>query len=165
VVWFFQRVAGTPIFIGYLQFIGAAIPTIVQRVREYAVTDGQAWRFGTNYMPHDVAQHELGSGKSRISQFSEAGLLGTPVRKAPKIEQITATRRLLKHAVFSRECMDGLDLLATYRRERDEKTGVLKEEPVHDMSSHVADALATGAIGMPKWSFGSRYNTQTMAET
>lgn len=165
VVWFFQRVAGTPIFIGYLQFIGAAIPTIVQRVREYAVTDGQVWRLGVNYMPHDVAQHELGSGKSRISQFSEAGLIGTPVRKAPKIEQITATRRLLKHAVFSRACMDGLDLLATYRRERDEKTGVLKEEPVHDMASHVADALATGAIGMPKWSFGSRYNSQTTAET
>jgi hypothetical protein len=61
--------------------------------------------------------------------------------------------------------MDGLDLLATYRRERDEKTGVLKEEPVHDMASHVADALATGAIGMPKWSFGSRYNSQTTAET
>lgn len=159
VVWFFQRVGGVPVFIGYLQFVGTSIPRICEAVR------ATGYRLGINYMPHDAGQHELGSGKSRISQFGEQGIIGTKVRKAPKPDSISATRRLLTHAVFDRKgCIDGLDLLAIYRREKDEKTGIFKDEPVHDMSSHVADALATGALGMPKWSLGSVGNRHSQAE-
>ncbi|HJY05278.1 MAG TPA: hypothetical protein VJ323_03125, partial [Bryobacteraceae bacterium] len=41
---------------------------------------------------------------------------------------------------------DGIEALQNYRREENTRTGELKSEPVHDWSSHAADAFRYGAL-------------------
>ena len=149
VVWFYQMAGGAPLFIDFLMAVNASIPVLAERVRE------KGYRLGTNYFPHDVSVHETGEGKTRRALFRQHGIVASPVAKKSLPDGIAALRRFLKMAYFDREkCADGLDLLAIYRREKDEKTGLVREEPVHDMASHVADALRSGAIGTPRWTYG-----------
>lgn len=146
VIWFYQMVAGVPLFIDYVAAVNASIPVLTKLVRD------KGYRLGKNYFPHDVEVHESGEGKTRRAMFRQHGIIPTPVRKMAKPDQMAAARRWLKIAYFDKtRCADGLDYLAIYRREKDEKTGLVREEPVHDMGSHTADALMVGATGQPRW--------------
>ena len=54
-------------------------------------------------------------------------------------------------------CSEGLDRLALYRREKNEKLGTLRKKPVEDWASHGADAFRTGAVGTQRnWADRSR---------
>lgn len=159
-VWFFQVVGGRPVFIDFLMATNASIPRLVELVKE------KGYRLARNYFPWDVAIHDLsGDGKSRAEIFRRLGLHPTPVKRVSLADGIAALRRLVQKACFDRiKCADGLELLAQYRREKDATTGLLKQEPIHDISSHAADALRTAAIGIPRWSYdtsqaGTRYQT------
>lgn len=149
-VWFFQLTGNQPVFIDFLMATNAPIPRLVELVRE------KGYRLARNYFPWDVAVHDLsGDGKSRAEIFRRLGLPPTPVRRTSLADGIAALRRLVQRSCFDRvRCADGLELLAQYRREKDPTTGLLKQEPVHDMASHAADALRTAAVGIPRWSFG-----------
>jgi hypothetical protein len=79
------------------------------------------------------------------------------VKRTSLPDGIAALRRLIQRSCFDRtRCGDGLDLLWQYRREKDVKTGLLKAEPVENLAIHVADALRTAALGLPKWSFAGQ---------
>lgn len=147
VVWFYQVVQGVPLFIDFMAAVNASIPMLAKAVHD------RGYRLGTNYFPHDVEVHESGEGKTRRALFRQYGIVPTPVRRLSKPDQLAAARRWLKIAVFDRtKCAEGLDYLSIYRREKDEKTGLVKETPVHDMGSHVADAFMVGAVGQPRYS-------------
>jgi hypothetical protein len=45
------------------------------------------------------------------------------------------------------KCRDGLEALRHYRTEFDEKAKVFKPRPLHDWSSHAADAMRYAAQG------------------
>jgi len=149
VVWFFQMAQGRPVFVDYLIATNANIPTLVQLVRE------KGYRLGKNFFPWDVAVHDLsGDGKSRADIFRRYGITPSPVKRTSLPDGIAALRRLIQRACFDRtRCGDGLDLLWQYRREKDAKSGLLKAEPVENLAIHVADALRTAALGLPKWTF------------
>ncbi len=67
------------------------------------------------------------------------------------MDAISAAQAALPLCYFDESrTADGLDGLALYRREKDDRLGRLREAPVHDWSSHPADAFMTFALGRRK---------------
>jgi hypothetical protein len=142
-IWFAQVIDGQIRVIDYYEASGAPLEHYADVLAE------RGYRYAGHYFPHDVEVHELGSGKSRRSTLKELGIRVTTVPKVGKPEQIAAGRSLMHRSNFDpTKCQDGLDKLALYRREYDEKLQVLRQNPVHDWASHAADAWMTMAMGM-----------------
>lgn len=113
------------------------------------------WLRNNNYdkaehiLPHDVQVRELGTGKSRMEMLTDAGL---EIKIAPRMgvdDGIQAVRRLLPRCWFNvPNVKNGLNALKNYRRAYDEKRKIFFERPLHDWSSHAADAFRYLAIGL-----------------
>ena len=103
--------------------------------------------YAGHIVPHDAQARELGTGKSRIEVIASLG--SRTCRLPQRIVSRTASRRC---ACFCRnagsmpqKCARGIDALKLYRAEmtRGARTPgtVLKPQPVHDWTSHAADAF------------------------
>ncbi len=85
-----------------------------------------------------------------------ADVIGTKadiIHKPPDIHAVDdgfqAVRALLARSWFDKtKCDRGLSALRAYRREWDEKMAVFRPRPLHDWSSHAADAARTAAMGL-----------------
>lgn len=114
------------------------------------------YNYGIDYLPHDGAHKELRTGKSP-QEILEA--LGRRVEIIPAmdVEQgIGATRM-----VFPRVWIDGdkcaglVNSLRRYKRRINQQTGQA-EAPMHDQSSHDADAFRYMALGVDGMSNNSQ---------
>jgi phage terminase large subunit len=105
--------------------------------------------YDQHILPHDVQVRELGSGKSRLEVLDRLGV--RPITIAPNIrvdDGIQSVRSMLSTCWFDNEkCERGLDSLRQYRREYNDAMGVWKERPLHDWTSHAADAFRYLAVG------------------
>jgi hypothetical protein len=64
---------------------------------------------------------------------------------------INAVRLMLPSCWFDAEkCKRGIEALRNYRREFDDKLKAFKDRPLHDWSSHAADAFRYLALGQPR---------------
>ena len=107
------------------------------------------YHHATQILPHDVQVRELGTGKSRKEVLGEAGLNITIAPKVSVMDGIQAVRQLLPRCWFDNEkTTTGLSALRNYRREYDEKRAVFYDKPLHDWSSHAADAFRYLAVGL-----------------
>ena len=141
-LWFIQDHAGGPAVIDYHEASGATIPYFAQ------VMADKGYRYGRNYFPHDVGQTHFGMEKSRRALLTEAGIRITCVPKHSPWDGIAAAQALLPKCIFDeKRCAEGLDRLALYHRQKDERLGTLRQNPVHDWTSHGADAFRTFAMG------------------
>ena len=69
------------------------------------------------------------------------------VRRLTIVDGIHAARSILPKCYFAKpNTKDGLIHLKRYRKEFDEKKGIYKPHPLHDWSSHYADAFRYFAI-------------------
>ena len=77
--------------------------------------------------------------------------LGRKPRLIPahKIDDgINAARVLLPRMYFDEvKCRDGIEALRQYRADFDEKNNVFRDRPLHDWTSHAADAFRYLAMG------------------
>lgn len=140
-VWILQEhySAGVIRAIDYKEFHGLGLPQVKRELDKlgYVVTQWQA--------PHDIAVRELGTGRSRIEIARELGMPFIAANQMGLQDGIEAVRSILPMMVFDRtRCRDALDALRQYRADYDEKGEVYKG-PVHDWTSHCADALRTYA--------------------
>lgn len=99
-------------------------------------------------LPHDVEVRELGTGKSRKESLQDLGLNITVCPRLAVDDGIQAVRRMLPNCWFHPKTKQGLDALRNYRREYDEKRQVFYDKPLHDWSSHAADAFRYLAVGL-----------------
>lgn len=103
--------------------------------------------FGDHYAPHDIQVRELGTGKSRLETARKLGIHFRVVRRLTIEDGIHATRAILPKCYFEKtNTKDGLMCLRRYRKEFDEKKGIYKPHPLHDYTSHYADAFRYFAI-------------------
>ena len=113
-----------------------------------------SWLRENNYqsfdhiLPHDVEVRELGTGKSRKEVLQEAGLNVTVAPRLSIADGIQATRRMLPRCWFHVNTKQGLNAIRNYRKEFDEKRQVFYDKPLHDWSSHFADAMRYLAVGI-----------------
>jgi hypothetical protein len=105
--------------------------------------------FGSHFAPHDIRVRSYSTGKSRLETARSLGLV---FRVTPNIgvqDGIDAARQLIPRCWFNSAddgCMDGLRALKRYRKEFDERRGTYKSHPLHDWSSHYADAFRYFAV-------------------
>lgn len=109
----------------------------------------RGYRYGQHHGPHDLAVRELGTGKSRVEAAMALGLRFDVVpRVEHKADAIQAARSLLGHLwIDETRCARGIVCLESYRKEWDDRLQVFRDKPLHDWSSHAADALMTLARG------------------
>lgn len=109
---------------------------------------GRQRSYARHIGPHDIMVRELGTGKSRFEVAGEMGVRFTPCRNIPVIDGIGAVRRQLGRCWFdAARCAQGLAALRQYRKNYNEKMDVFGK-PVHDWTSHPADAFRYAVVGM-----------------
>jgi hypothetical protein len=124
----------------YAEFTGMGLPQVKREIDQwgYAITRWLA--------PHDIAVRELGTGRSRREVGLAIGMIFEPARRLGLADGIEAVRTVLPLMVFDRRnCAAGLDALRQYHAEFDDILSIEARQPVHDWSSHCADALRTYA--------------------
>lgn len=151
-IFFFQveRGGGVRIF-DYYEASGESLGHYVRVVDDRA-TKGQ-WTLGRHYAPHDIRVKELGTGITRWQTACDLGLRFEVLDKDAFEDGIEAGRQLLpKCWIDEKRCKRAIEALKSYRKEWDERLRVFRSKPLHDWSSHAADAfryLAMGLKGRP----------------
>lgn len=143
-IWFAQTVGrGEVHVIDYYENRGEGLPHYVRHLNSLDYT------YGHHYGPHDLEVREVGSGKSRRETAYDLGLNFRVVPRLPVEDGIHAARLLIPRCYFDRDnCRHGLESLRHYHRAYNERTRTFRDNPVHDWSSHAADAFRYMAVGM-----------------
>lgn len=107
---------------------------------------GRGFVYGQHIAPRDIRVRELGTGQSRLESAAALGIRFSVAPGLPLADGIDATRRRIPRLWFDAEhCAPGIKALRAYRRQwrrRGEASG-----PLHDWTSHAADALRYAATG------------------
>ena len=134
----------------YFQLVGAEIRVIdidmdldltpVERVSRMLA---KGYLYGSHFLPHDAMATQK-SGRTFLMELKEAGLAN--VKAVPRTSDvwigINKLRGILPRFSFRvPECERGLEALCAYHTVRETSTGIARDEPCHDASSHACDAL------------------------
>jgi hypothetical protein len=145
-IWFCQVVGGEYRLIDYLENSGVGLDWYVNALRS------KPYVWGEHYLPHDAAARELGTGRSRVETLNSLGLGSCKVLpQQSAADGINAARLVMQRCWFDKEkCDRGIESLRNYRREWDDKRKVFHDRPLHDWTSHAADAFRYLAMGLPR---------------
>ena len=142
-IWFTQNVGRAVHVIDYYEARGEGLPHYCK------VLSSKNYLYGEHNAPHDIEVRELGTGKSRREIAWDLGLNFRVVPKLPIEDGIHAAQMLIPRLYFDREkCKHGLECLRQYHRAYNERTRSFRATPVHDFSSHAADAFRYLAVGL-----------------
>ena len=150
-IWWYQARGGQLLILDVMAGSGVGVEhfrdEIFQRHEE------RGWIHGDDYVPHDAKIKEWGSGRTRVETMQSMGLNPLLVPLAGLEDGINAVRRTLPLCVFHPRCEPGLAALEQYQREWDDDKKAFKLNPLHNWTSHYADAfryLAQGWKPAPK---------------
>ena len=140
-IWFVQAPRGGSVrLVDYYEASGYGLDHYA------AMLKAKGYLYGDHWGPHDLAVREIGTGRSR--QDVAAGL-GINFRMVPNLrveDGINAARMLLPRCYFDKDkTAQGLECLRLYREKIDDKRQV-SMGPLHDYTSHAADAFRYLAI-------------------
>ena len=142
-IWFVQSVGRAVHFIDCYENRGEGLPHYV------SVLSKKNYLYGDHFAPHDIEVRELGSGKSRREIAWDLGLNFRVVPKLPLEDGLHAAQMLIPRSWCDAEkCKQGLVALRQYHRGYNERARSFRTTPVHDWSSHFADALRYTAVGI-----------------
>lgn len=127
-----------------------------QGLEHYAkILASKDYLYGKHIAPHDIAVTELGTGISRIEKARQLGISFTVAPNLPIEDGIEAVRSQFSKLWFDeKKTQPLLKALENYRQEFDVKHKVYKNRPLHDWSSHWADALRYMCVSLHKTSDG-----------
>jgi phage terminase large subunit len=153
-IWFAQVIGREVRLIDYYEASGVDLGHYVRELysRPYA--------YAGHIVPHDAQAKELGTGKSRLEVLQSLGLKNITVAPLHRIEDgINAARVFIPKCWFdAAKCARGIDALKLYRSEYDEKLKVLRPGPLHDWTSHAADALRYLALTLDRQTARSNFH-------
>jgi len=117
-------------------------------------TEGEKYDYiwGDHYAPHDIRVRELGSGaQTRLEIAKELGIRFKIVPNIPISEGIELARGVFPRLwIDEKKCSFLIKALENYHKSFNEKLNVYSDKPVHDWSSHCADAFRYMAITQNK---------------
>lgn len=113
------------------------------------VLERKGYNYGNHYAPWDVNVRELTSGRTRLETAREMGLRLVVTPQHDVNDGIENVRNVLPLCWFDKVKTERLiDALNTYRKEPEEEKRwsdpnhpLFKDRPLHDWSSHGADAM------------------------
>jgi hypothetical protein len=136
-IWWAQTVGREIRIIDYYESSGVDLGHYVREILN------RPYVYAGHIVPHDAQAKELGTGKSRLEVLESLSLKNISVAPMHRVEDgINAVRVMLPKCWFdATKCARGIEALKLYRSEFDEKLQALKPRPVHDWTSHAADAF------------------------
>lgn len=154
-IWFYQRIGKEIHLVDYYENSGEGLQ------HYFKVLKDKGYRYGDHYAPHDIENREFaGGGKSRKTIAKEGFLVdgvnySIDFKTVPKCGVDTGienVRAILDRCIFDEDkCDDGITKLENYKKAWNDKLGCFRDHPLHDYTSHCADAfryLATAEIGV-----------------
>ena len=139
-IWFVQFVDGTIRVIDYYE-------NHTYGLGHYAgIVQDKKYRYAGHHLPHDGTHRQLTvdeKAQSIQNQLMRLGLENIDIvpRTTDVYGDIQAVRGILPLCRFDNKTKIGYGCLRDYRREYDEKNRCFKETPLHDYTSHGADAF------------------------
>ena len=141
IIWF-QQFGNEYRIIDYYENQGEGIPHYIKVVRE------KDYIYGRHIAPHDIRVREMGTGKSRYEVARDLGIRFDVCPNIQVDDGIEAVRSIIPRCYFyEKKCTILVEALRQYRKDYDEKNKVYKNRPLHDWSSHGADAFRYLALG------------------
>lgn len=140
-IWFYQALGRELRVIDYFEASGYGLDHYVK------LLSSKPYLYGSHYGPHDIQVRELGTGKSRWEVAKGLGITFTVVKQMEVADGINAARMTIPRMWFDKQkCAIGIDALRQYREKIDEKRQV-SMGPLHDWTSHAADAFRYLCVG------------------
>lgn len=143
-IWFTQKVGANYHVIDYLEMSGVGLDWYVKELQKLK------YLYGDVFLPHDAAARDLSTGKTRVEVLKNLWP-GKRIHIVPRqdVEDgINAVRMILPKCYFdSAKTTDGIAALRSYQKKWDAKNKIYIDKPLHDWSSHAADAFRMFAIG------------------
>jgi hypothetical protein len=147
-IWMSQSTRGGEVrLIDYLEGSGEGFPYYIKALAE------KGYLYSKHWAPHDINVREMGTGRSRLEVAAGQGIkFDVTPRMQDSVsgeveEGIHAARMLFPRCWFdATRCKAGLEALMHYRRDYNERLNEFKATPVHDWSSHGADAFRYMAV-------------------
>ena len=139
-IWFAQFIGQEIHLVDYYETSGEGLAHYARVLKEK--NDGQSWVYGFHFAPHDIQQRELSSGQSRVNKARELGI-NFQVLPSSSIEAgIELVRGILTKCWFDVDkCKRGIDCIENYRKKYNQTNQAYANNPLHDWSSHGADAF------------------------
>ena len=142
-IWFAQVHSREIRCIDYYENQGEGLTHYIKVVKD------KPYVFEEHFAPHDIEVREFTTGTSRKDTAAELGVLFTTVPKVSFEEGVEAVRSTLPIAYFdSVKCAEGINSLMHYKKRFNDKTQSYADKPVHDWSSHGADAFRYLALSV-----------------
>lgn len=149
-ILFFQNIGQERHWIDTYEQEGEGLPHYARILQE------KGYVYGTHYAPHDIEVRELGSGRSRLEVAQSIGINFQIVPRLSIEDGINAVRNRFNTLWIDEEKnKEAIRAVANYHKEFDEKRGTFKNQPFHDWSSHIADALRYWAVA-PENNYGGQ---------
>jgi phage terminase large subunit len=142
-IWFAQHVGRERRIIDFYEASGVGLDHYAK------VLQDKGYIYGDHILPHDVRVRELGTGKTRLETLASLGINNVVIAPQMSLDDgIQATRLTLPMTWFDeKKCGRGLEALRQYRMDWDEKGKTWRSRPLHDWTSHAADAFRYLSIG------------------
>lgn len=142
----FYQIVGQEIHvIDYYENSGEGLPHYAQYLK------GLPYVYDQHYAPHDIASHAFSSGLSAQEVGANLGIhfVPLPTLKTRLEDGIEALRGVFPRLWFDAKKTSRLvKCLENYRKEYDTVYQIYKSRPVHDWSSHGADAARYMALAI-----------------
>jgi hypothetical protein len=147
-VWFRQLVGNKRIWIDFLQNRGKDIGYYVSALAD------KGYKYRTHYLPHDGGSRTIQTNYRTDDLFRilcKDHRISDDIVVCPRLkvkDGIAAVRANFGKYYFNTDSPDvreGIKMLELYHRRWDSKRKTFMKEPVHDWTSHCADALRTEA--------------------
>ena len=150
-IWYIQELAGEIRVIDFDEYTGMGLPEIIKKM------EAKPYVYKQHIAPHDINVRELGSGTSRLETARRLGINYTIAPNLSVQDGIDAVRTSIPRMYFDKDkCKSGLEALRQYRTEYNDSRGIFSNAPLHDWTSHAADAMRYFCITKRKSSMTSK---------
>lgn len=117
--------------------------------------ESKPYQYGRHIAPTDIHVKEFGTGMTRLEKARALGISFVVAPSVSIMDGIEAVRTVLGRTwIDDIKCEMLIKHLENYRQEFDEKRKVYKNNPLHDFTSHAADAARYMALSLSKLSDG-----------
>ncbi len=138
-----------PYIIGYIEANNREFKYYIDCIRQFTSRKGLVVH--SHFAPHDGAERDYYNGLKDIrSHGQELGEQFQVVRRPPTMQFGIEVMRQALHVTYidKGECQRLIDCLSNYSKEYDDRSGIYKDRPVHDWSSHGVKSFQTLALAL-----------------
>ncbi|WII96211.1 terminase [Moraxella haemolytica] len=155
-IWFIRQVGDEYHVVDYYENSGEGLNHYLKVLKD------KGYNYDKHIAPHDIDNRQLGANRAKsLRELASDGYeidgriyrisFDVVPRTSNVNEDIEKVRQILPKCAFDAiKCEQGVKALESYRKEWNDKLGVWRDRPLHDWSSHGADAFRYFAVYQSK---------------